>query len=441
MNNKYLFKQVVLQKNGFLRGPFGGDLKKEIFVDKGLDTYKVYEQGVVLNSDKSIGRYYISEKDYLAKLHKFDVQDKDFLVSCSGVNMGAIYQLKEPFERGIINQALLRIRLNNELIDDNYFYYLFKELISKKITSGSGDSTIPNFPGLGVIKNIEFELPIKKNQEKVGRILFSIDSKIQLNNRINTELEAMAKTLYNYWFVQFDFPDKNSKPYKTSGGKMVYNEELKRAIPVGWKVRKMSEWIDSDKSGDWGKDEPQGNYVQKVHCIRGADINGLNGIGECSPPIRYIHEKNSFKILESHDLIIEISGGSPKQSTGRMAYITNATIKRFENPIICSNFCKAISIKDKKMLYNFVYYWNSLYDSGAFFGYEGKTSGLKNLLFDSFVNSYLTVVPEDEIVDNFYEIMQNIQAKKQTALAENQKLSELRDWLLPMLMNGQVKVG
>ena len=243
MKSKYSFKQIVLQKGGFLRGPFGGDLKKEIFVEKSTDTYKVYEQGVILNSDKSIGRYYISEKDYNNKLHKFSVQDKDFLVSCSGVNMGAIYQLKDPFEKGIINQALLRIRLNPELIDDNYFYYLFKKLISKKITSGSGDSTIPNFPGLDVIKNIELELPLKDTQEKIGKILYDIDSKIELNNRINAELEAMAKTLYDYWFVQFDFPDKKGKPYKTSGGKMVWNEELKREIPLGWKVVKIDEVI------------------------------------------------------------------------------------------------------------------------------------------------------------------------------------------------------
>ena len=441
MSTKYLFKQVIQAKGGFLRGPFGGDLKKEIFVEKGSDTYKVYEQGVVLNSDKRIGRYYISEKDYKAKLHKFSVQHKDFLVSCSGVNMGAIYQLKEPFERGIINQALLRIRLNTGLIDDNYFYYLFKELISRKITSGSGDSTIPNFPGLDLIKNIEFDLPDLNTQIKVGNILSALDSKIELNNRINAELEAMAKTLYDYWFVQFDFPDKNGKPYKTSGGKMVWNEELKRAIPEGWKVAKMAEWIESEKSGDWGKEEPEGNFTMKVTCIRGADINGLNGLAELKPPVRYILDKNSTKVLNSHDLIIEISGGSPTQSTGRIAFITDATIKRFENPLICSNFCKPLSIKNKKLLYNFVYYWNSLYDAGIFFGYEGKTSGIKNLLLDSFVSSYYTVVPDDKIVDKFYDIMENIQGKKQIGLAENQQLSSLRDWLLPMLMNGQVTVG
>ena len=98
-------------------------------------------------------------------------------------------------------------------------------------------------------------------------------------------------------------------------------------------------------------------------------------------------------------------------------------------------------MRNKKLLYNFVYYWNSLYDNGIFFGYEGKTSGIKNLLLDSFISSYYTVVPDEKIVDQFYDLMDNIQEKKQTTLAENQKLTELRDWLLPMLMNGQVKVN
>lgn len=319
-----------------------------------------------------------------------------------------------------------------------FMHYIFTYI--KKLIKNSASGSIQDNINIEFLTSLHFKVPHKDYQDKIATVLFSLDSKIELNNQINVELESMGKTLYDYWFVQFDFPDKNGKPYKMSGGKMVWNEEVKREIPEGWKVSKMSEWIESDKSGDWGKDEPQGNYVRKVSCIRGTDIKGLNGMGECLPPIRYIQGKNAFKILESDDLIIEISGGSPTQSTGRIAYITEATINRFENPIICSNFCKAITIKNKKLLYNFAYYWNSLYDNGIFFGYEGKTSGIKNLLFDSFVGSYWTVVAEDEIVDNFYGIMQNIQTKKQTALSENQKLSEIRDWLLPMLMNGQVKV-
>jgi len=329
----------------------------------------------------------------------------------------------------------------NEFTINDFIFYLAKSPAFRKKAIGCMEGTSGRKRvNEGALKLQVLPIPDKITQQKISSVLSFLDSKIELNNRINAELEAIAKTLYDYWFVQFDFPDANGKPYKTSGGKMVWNEELKREIPEGWKVQKMAEWLDIDKSGDWGKEEAEGNFTKQVICFRGADINGLNGLDELKPPVRWILEKNSFKILKSHDLIIEISGGSPTQSTGRLAFITDATIKRFEYPLICSNFCKPVSMRNKKLLYNFVYYWNSLYDNGIFFGYEGKTSGIKNLLLDSFISSYYTVVPDEKIVDQFYDIMDNIQEKKQTALAENQKLSELRDWILPMLMNGQVKI-
>ena len=100
--SKVRFQDIVKQKDGFLRGPFGGDLKKDIFVEKSCDTYKVYEQGVVLNNDESIGRYYISNDYFKKKMYRFEVKPKDFLVSCSGVNYGAIHQLSENIEKGVI---------------------------------------------------------------------------------------------------------------------------------------------------------------------------------------------------------------------------------------------------------------------------------------------------------------------------------------------------
>ncbi len=332
------------------------------------------------------------------------------------------------------------LRENQYSVND-FVYYLAKSPAFRKKAIGCMEGTSGRKRvNEGALKLQELPIPSKATQQKIAAVLSSLDAKIELNSRINTQLEAMAKTLYDCWFVQFDFPDANGKPYKTSGGKMVWNEELKRDIPLGWEVGAMSEWIDVDKSGDWGKQKPEGNYTEQVICFRGADINGLNGLAELNPPKRFIHQNNRFKFLKSHDLIIEISGGSPTQSTGRMAFITNTTMKRFEYPLICSNFCKPVSIKNKKLLYNFAYYWNSLYENGVFFGYEGKTSGIKNLLFDSFVTSFYTVVPHENIVDQFYDLMENIQNKKQVLLSENQTLAELRDWLLPMLMNGQVRV-
>ena len=172
---------------------------------------------------------------------------------------------------------------------------------------------------------------------------------------------------------------------------MVYNEQLKREIPEGWGVDSISSWIKHDKSGDWGKESEEGNYTHKVSCIRGTDINGLKGAGEVKSPTRYILEKNLHKVLEAGDLIVEISGGSPSQSTGRLGYILDSTLERFETDLICSNFCKALTLSQKETLFNFVYEWNRLYDAGVFFGWEGKTSGIKNFLFESFTSNYKTI--------------------------------------------------
>ena len=287
---------------------------------------------------------------------------------------------------------------------------------------------------------LEIMLPDFDTQKKIGDFLYSLEKKKQINNQINQELEAMAKTLYDYWFVQFDFPDQNGKPYKSSGGKMVYHPELKREIPEGWGVTTFSSWISDNKTGDWGKETSEGNYTLEVDCIRGADINGLSGNGKTDMPTRFILEKNKNKLLTDFDIVIEISGGSPTQSTGRIVGISESVLNRFDLPLICSNFCKAVSLKEQETFYNFVYEWKNLYDNGVLFSWEGKTSGIKNLLFDSFVTNYHIAQPPIDLMKQFFDYASSVDKKTQLLLKQNQELTQLRDWLLPMLMNGQVKV-
>jgi type I restriction enzyme S subunit len=267
-----------------------------------------------------------------------------------------------------------------------------------------------------------------------------LDEKIELNNKINSELDAMVKTLFEYWFVQFDFPDDNENPYKSSGGKMVYNQRAKQEIPEGWEVKSLGDLISTEKNGDWGKDAAEGNYTIKVVCIRGTDINGINGKGDVKTPTRFILEKSSHKILETNDLIIEISGGSPSQSTGRLACITTEVIERFENPLICSNFCKAISLKSEEYFFYFVSCWNKAYENGVFFGFEGKTSGIKNLLFEALISNYTILLPTDNLLKKFQAYVSVLERQKQMNLKQGQKIAGLRSWLLPMLMNGRLSV-
>ena len=359
----------------------------------------------------------------------------DILISAAGtIGKTVIFDGQESFFQ---DSNIVWIDNNEQIITNSFLYYYY-QTNPWQTTNGSTIKRIYNED----LRSIKITYPTSiLVQQKIAKVLSDLDSKIELNNKINAELEDLAKTLYDYWFVQFDFPDANGKPYKSSSGKMVWNKELKREIPEGWTVDTLSSFINNDKSGDWGKEQEEGNYNQKVYCVRGADINGLNGKGELKSPERYILEKNLYKTLDPYDLIVEISGGSPVQSTGRLAYITEETLHRFDAPIICSNFCKAVTLKSKYYFYNFVFQWNSIYDAGVLFGYEGKTSGIKNLLFESFVSTHYTAIPPIELAEKFYDFMKPIQIKKEKNLKENQELASLRDWLLPMLMNGQVTVG
>ncbi len=378
------------------------------------------------------------EKD--KSLRKGKVKSDDIILTTRGT-VGNVALVTETIKYANmrINSGMVIIRSKKDFTPLFLNTFFRSELFKKQaLTNGSG-SAQPQLP-ISALKNISIPKLDKKTQDKITSVVSALDEKIALNNETNATLEQMAKTLYDYWFVQFDFPDDNGKPYKSSGGEMVYNETLKRDIPKGWDVKKLADWIKTDKSGDWGQEEPKGNYQLEVTCIRGADINPIKNQGIIEAPTRFILEKNANKLLSDFDFVIEISGGSPTQSTGRIASISPSTLCRFDKPLICSNFCKAISLKDNSYFYNFAFLWNQIYENDILFGWEGKTSGIKNLLFDNFVQSYYEPLPPVEIADKFFQKMDVINSQQQTLLKQNAELTKLRDWLLPMLMNGQVTV-
>jgi type I restriction enzyme S subunit len=136
------------------------------------------------------------------------------------------------------------LRANNNTIDDFVFYLAKSPTFREKAISCMEGTSGRRRVNENVLKSQLIKLPDLNTQQKIASVLSSLDAKIELNNKINQELETMAKTLYDYWFVQFDFPNSNGKPYKSSGGKMVYNKELKREIPEGWEVKKISHLLD-----------------------------------------------------------------------------------------------------------------------------------------------------------------------------------------------------
>ena len=420
----------ITSKIGSGSTPRGGN---SVYSDSGISFIRSQN---VLDMDFSTENLAFINDDQAEKLNNVIVEKNDILLNITGDSIARCTVVPEEILPARVNQHVSIIRCKNTEESKYVMYYLqYMKKYLLQISKVGGTRNALTKEAIG-------KLPIKISDDcnKISKILDNIDQKIQTNNQINQELEAMAKTLYDYWFVQFDFPDQNGKPYKSSGGKMVYHPELKREIPEGWGVTTFSSWISDNKTGDWGKETSQGNYTLEVDCIRGADINGLSGNGKTDMPTRFILEKNKNKLLTDFDIVIEISGGSPTQSTGRIVGISENVLNRFDLPLICSNFCKAVSLKEQETFYNFVYEWKNLYDNGVLFSWEGKTSGIKNLLFDSFVTNYHIAQPPIGLMEQFFDYASSVDRKIQLLLKQNQELTQLRDWLLPMLMNGQVKV-
>ena len=215
---------------------------------------------------------------------------------------------------------------------------------------------------------------------------------------------------------------------------MVWNKKIKREIPEGWKEVTLNAFIDKNKAGDWGYDIPKDGTI-KVGCVRGADIIKLNDV-----PTRYITSRHSDRLLEDGDIVIEISGGSPVQATGRVALITNGVIGRNGGALVCSNFCQSFNMKKREFSEYFYYLWQNLYDNGNMFNFEGKTSGIKNFQTDVFLANHWFEVPK-QLIETFHTIVAQYHLMIDQNIIENNNLTKQRDELLPLLMNGQVSVN
>ena len=333
----------------------------------------------------------------------------------------------------IQSQDVALITPDETKLDRSFCYYLLPSKIVKQQLAAGAQQTKIRHTTPDRIKDLTVFIPDLPNQKVIGKLLRDIDRKIALNREINRNLEAMARQLYDYWFVQFDFPDENGKPYKSSGGKMVFNESLGFDIPLDWDVKRLDDYIESNNTGDWGYDEPSENRIA-VGCVRGADIVKLNDI-----PLRYVKKSNTHKLLNPYDIVIEVSGGSPVQATGRCAYITPGVIERNYGRMTCSNFCHAFRLKNIEASAYFYFLWKSLYENDIMFNFEGKTSGIKNFMTETFLANKWYFAPKD-IQKLFFDRVSNIYGIIDSNVNEINLLVKQRDELLPLLMNGQVSV-
>ena len=360
---------------------------------------------------------HLSEKDYIKWTKRVTPQYGDIVFSYEAT-LGRYALIPKDFY-GCLGRRLAVIRNTSPNIDATWLYYYFRSaewtnFIQSKIVKGSTVNriSIQDFPHYTIPC-----VPIE-TQKKIVDVLGRIDRKIQINDAVNDNLEQQAKLLYDFWFTQFDFPDEKGKPYRASGGQMQWNDTLKRYVPIGWRVvplLKVANWESNSQP-------PKSEFIYKpregyVRFIQNRDYGS-------SAHKTYIPLTKSLSIVDRYDILMDKYGDAGAVRYGIEGAFNVALGK--------------INVHDK----NHREYVRSFLASDGIYNYLHNScmASTRASLNESNLAMLNIVIPDDSIVAKYEELLREIRDSILKTNDETAKLIELRDWLLPILMNGQASV-
>ena len=359
--------------------------------------------------------------------NKFSVPNKCILFNKLNVRFKRVWRIDNVDTNKLCSTEFLPLIVNENIADYQYLYYL---LISDGITnylcgqntntSGSHKRIDPND-----FLDINVFLPPKSIQKRIGKFLAGIDNKIDLNRAINQNLEAMAKLLYDYWFVQFDFPDENGRPYKSSGGKMIWNEKLKREIPISWEIKLIDD-IAEIYNGATPSTMNELNYGGDIVWITPKDLSdqkqkfiyqGERNISQVG------YDSCSTHLLPSNSILMSSRAPIGLLAIAKTELCTNQGFK---------NFVPKSGNTSIYLYYYLQYHIRQIEQLGT--GTTFKEVSREDIL------KFPMLKPSDNVLDLWKETVLAINDRQLEIHKENENLTKLRDDLLPLLMNGQVSV-
>ena len=326
------------------------------------------------------------------------------LIMCEGGEPGRCAIWRDELPNMKIQKALHRIR-PHDCLDVRYLYYWF--LLAGKngwLNRYYTETTIKHLPG-DSLKDVEIDLIDLPLQKGIADVLSSLDDKIRHNNRICRELEAMAKTIYDYWFVQFDFPDENGKPYRTSGGEMVWNEQLKREIPKGWSMTTVGKTLSKIPNTS----RILTSEYQREGIIPVIDQSSEFIAGYTDNQAAVLTSESGYIVFGDHTRIVKYARFPfARGADGTQVLKSNNTCIPDE---LFYQMIRSIDLSN--------------------YGYARHFKFLKDTII---------ILPKKSVADRFSNFVKPLHEKQVRLTFENIELTKLRDWLLPMLMNGQARV-
>ncbi len=397
------------------------------------------------------GLAFISD-EHAAQLQGVFVQSGDLLLNITGdgITFARATQVPLDIMPACVNQHVAIIRPNSQECCSGYLLaYLTHPLVKEYMESfnaGGSRRAITK----GHIESFVVPLPPISEQRAIAHVLGSLDDKIELNRQMNETLEGIARALFKSWFVDFDpvrAKMEGREPYRMDAETAAlfpdgFEDSTLGEIPKGWGIGVLDDVTEMVLGGDWGSSNLTEETPNIAFCIRGADIPDLQAANIAKMPFRYLKAPSiSKRRVQPGDLVIEISGGSPTQSTGRPVLVTSAMLNRYSYPIVCSNFCRMLRLK-LGISPEYVYLWlRWLYDSDALLQYENGTTGIKNFAYTVFSKNYGLVIPPPKLIKCFEQVVNALFEKREKNGAEQETLIALRDTLLPKLLCGEIRVN
>ena len=325
-------------------------------------------------------------------------------------------------------------REKKDISDNDYLYYLISSPMVKEpaIKSMSG-ATGRQRANLDEIKQIEVPNISIEKQQKIARILSNYDDLIENNNRRIKILEEMAQKIYKEWFVDFKFPGHETATFKDSPlGK----------IPKDWNYKPIGNLLEHQIGGGWGEAKINNKYTEKAFVIRGTDIPNarLGNIQDC--PLRY-HTPSNIKtrLLKVNDIVFEVSGGSKGQPVGRTLFLNKNLFNQFKENVICASFCKLLRVDSEQIIPEYVYlHLLNIYDNGEIEKYQTQSTGIINFKFTFFIENEKILIPTQDIINKFKNVIVPIYNEIFLLGNKNQILKQTRDILLPRLISGEINV-
>ncbi len=381
---------------------------------------------------------------------EFELVPGDILIAMTGY-VGDVALVRREDIPSRLNQRVGRFTVTApDQLDSKFLFQFLRWSETRQTIEALGYGSAQPNVSPALIHNVEMPLPPFAEQRAIANILGVLDDKIELNRRMNETLEGLARAIFQSWFVDFDpvraqrdgLPLPALSPTTAALFPDSFEDSDLGKIPKGWETAVLDDVTGFLIGGDWGKESNVEDATEAVLCIRGADIPSLQSGGVGKMPTRYLTAQSLAKRrLREGDIVFEISGGSPTQSTGRPVLATAAFLERLPLPLTCSNFCRLIRPADgtsPKFLYGLL---RRLYAADEFLQYENGTTGIKNLAFTVFSSIHRFVRPSNKVMAAFEVVVSPIYAKMAQVGFECEKLAAIRDALLPKLLSGEIRIG